>query len=246
LPDDSPVSALRACSADPTINQESHVSADVARQTYPFTLPDLPYAYDALEPHIDAATLRIHHDQHHATYVKKLNEAVAKDPGAQKLSLELLLRDVAKLPETIRTAVRNNGGGHLNHDLFWRSMSPAQSAASAPRPRGALGEALSAQFGTFEDFRKKFSEMAANHFASGWVALSLDHAAHKLAIVDLKDHEVLNSADATAVIVLDVWEHAYYLKYQSRRPEFIEAFWNVVDWSGAAERFEHGTSASDV
>ena len=205
---------------------------EVSRQTYPFTLPDLPYAYEALEPHIDAATLRIHHREHHATYVKKLNEAVAKDPAAQKLTLEKLLSDVNRLPEAIRTAVRNNGGGHLNHDLFWRSMAPAQSA-----PRGKFGDALKAQFGSFDEFRKKFSDAAGAHFASGWVALSLARASKKLAIVDLKDHEVLQGGDAT-ILILDVWEHAYYLKYQNRRPEFIEAFWNVVDWARAAERYD--------
>jgi len=222
------------------------VPADVSRQTYPFALPDLPYAYEALEPHIDAATLRVHHREHHATYVKKLNEALAKHPGAQKLTLEQLLKDLNQLPEAIRTAVRNNGGGHLNHDLFWRSMAPAQSSSEGHSARGTLGDALKTQFGSFEAFRKKFGDAAASHFASGWVALSLEHASKKLAIVDLKDHEVLHSGEATTLLILDVWEHAYYLKYQNRRPEFIDAFWNVVDWSCAAERFEHGTSSSGV
>ena len=215
--------------------------ADVSRQTYPFTLPDLPYAYEALEPHIDAATLRIHHREHHATYVKKLNEAVAKDPASQKLTLGQLLSDIDKLPESIRTAVRNNGGGHWNHDLFWRTMTPEKSS-----PRGALDDALKAQFGSVDDFRKKFGDAAASHFASGWVALSLTRASQKLAIVDLEDHAVLRSGEATTVLILDVWEHAYYLKFQNRRPEFIEAFWNVVDWAGAATRFEHGAASSGV
>ncbi|HEU5135554.1 MAG TPA: superoxide dismutase [Steroidobacteraceae bacterium] len=214
--------------------------ADVARQTYPFTLPDLPYAYEALEPHIDAATMRIHHREHHATYVKKLNEAVAKDADSQKHTLEKLLNGIDKVPETIRTAVKNNGGGHLNHHLFWQSMAPAKSA-----PRGALGDALKAQFGSIDAFRKKFGDAAANHFASGWVALSLARASKKLAIVELKDHEVLHSGDA-AILILDVWEHAYYLKFQNRRPEFIEAFWNVVDWDRAAARFEQGSASSGV
>jgi Fe-Mn family superoxide dismutase len=222
------------------------VPTDVARQTYPFALPDLPYAYEALEPHIDAATLRVHHREHHATYVKKLNEAVAKETSLHKLTLDQLLRDAGKLPEPTRAAVRNNGGGHLNHDLFWRTMAPAQASANARTPRGSLGDALKEQFGSFEEFRRKFSDAAAGHFASGWVALSLAHASRKLEIVDLKDHEVLHSGDATTVLILDVWEHAYYLKYQNRRPEFIDAFWNVVDWSCAAERFEHGTSSSGV
>ena len=216
--------------------------AKVSRQTYPFALPDLPYAYDALEPHIDAATLRVHHLGHHAAYVKKLNEVLSGDPDLQKLTLVQLLRDVAKLPEEIRAAVKNNGGGHLNHDLFWKSLAPAPSTP----PRGALGQALERDFGSLDAFRKKFSDAAAKHFASGWVALSLDHASRKLGIVHLKDHEVLQGSEGTAVLILDVWEHAYYLKYQNRRPEFIEAFWHIVDWSRAAERFEHGAASSAV
>jgi Fe-Mn family superoxide dismutase len=218
------------------------VLAKVSRQTYPFALPDLPYAYDALEPHIDAATMRVHHREHHATYVKKLNEALSKHADLQKLTLAQLLSDVSKLPDAIRTAVKNNGGGHVNHDLFWKSLAPAPS----PAPRGALGQALERDFGSLDAFRKKFSEAAEKHFASGWVALSLDHASQKLAIVDLKDHEVLHGNVATAILILDVWEHAYYLKYQNRRAEFIEAFWNIIDWSRAAERFEHGAASSGV
>ena len=218
------------------------MSADVSRQTYPFSLPDLPYAYEALEPHIDAATLRVHHREHHATYVKKLNEALSKDVELQRISLTQLLRDAGKLPEAIRAAVKNNGGGHLNHDFFWNSLAPAPSRA----PRGALGDALERDFGSFDAFRKKFSDVAAKHFASGWVALSLEHASKKLAIADLKDHEVLQSGEATVVLILDVWEHAYYLKYQNRRPEFIDAFWNVVDWNQAGERFARGSSMQAV
>jgi superoxide dismutase, Fe-Mn family len=159
----------------------------------------------------------------------------------QRLTLAQLLRDAAKLPEAIRAAVKNNGGGHLNHDLFWNSLAPVSST-----PRGALAQALERDFGSVDAFRTKFNEAAAKHFASGWVALSLDHASQKLAIADLKDHEVLHSSDATAVVILDVWEHAYYLKYQNRRPEFIDAFWNVVDWNKSAQRFERGASASTV
>jgi len=217
------------------------VSADVSRQTYPFSLPDLPYAYEALEPHIDAATMRIHHREHHATYVKKLNEALSKDPELHRLTLAQLLADAGKLPDAIRAAVKNNGGGHLNHDLFWKSLSPKSSA-----PRGALGQAIERDFGSVDAFRTKFNEAAAKHFASGWVALSLDHATKKLAIADLKDHEVLHGSDATTVLILDVWEHAYYLKYQNHRPEFIEAFWKVIDWSQASDRFERGSTATSV
>lgn len=219
---------------------------DVSRQTYPFSLPDLPYAYEALEPHLDAATLRIHHREHHATYVKKLNEALAKDSELHRLTLAELLRDAHKLPEAVRTAVRNNGGGHLNHDLFWRTMTPASASASPRSPRGALNDALGSQFGSFDAFVKKFSDASASHFASGWVALALVHASKKLAIQDLKDHEVLHGSEASVILMLDVWEHAYYLKFQNRRPEFIEAFWKVVDWSGASDRFDRGASGARV
>jgi Fe-Mn family superoxide dismutase len=240
LPDDSPRDAARACFARTYLARRRPVLAKVSRQTYPFSLPDLPYAYEALEPHIDATTLRIHHREHHATYVKKLNEALSKEIELQRLTLAQLLSDAGKLPEAIRTAVKNNGGGHLNHDLFWKSLAPASHPL-----RGALAQALERDFGSVDAFRTKFSDAAAKHFASGWVALSLDHESKKLAIVDLKDHEVLQGNDTT-VLILDVWEHAYYLKYQNRRPEFIEAFWNVVDWSRAAERFERGAPSAGV
>ena len=204
-----------------------------ARQTYPFTLADLPYAYDALEPHIDQKTLQIHHRGHHAAYVKKLNEALSKSPELQKLTLADLLRDVEKIPKEIRTAVINNGGGHMNHDLFWNSMSPR----SQPQPQGALADALARDFGSVDEFRKKFGAAAAAHFASGWVALALDLATHKLEVAELHEHAVLKPGAKETLLILDVWEHAYYLKYQNRRPEFIEAFWSVVDWAHAAESF---------
>jgi Fe-Mn family superoxide dismutase len=222
--------------------RRNDVKDNVLRQTYPFNLPDLPYAYEALEPHVDAKTLRIHHREHHGTYVKKLNEALAGDSALQRLTLTELLRDADKLPAEIRTAVKNNGGGHLNHDLFWRSMTPT----TAREPRGALAEALTRDFGATEAFRRKFSDVAAAHFASGWVALALDHATKKLVIIELKDHEVVRAADATVIFILDVWEHAYYVKYQNRRPEFITAFWNVVDWSQAQENFTRSGAGREV
>jgi Fe-Mn family superoxide dismutase len=217
------------------------VHADVSRQTYPFSLPDLPYAYDALEPHIDSKTLRIHHREHHGGYVKKLNEALADDSQLQRLTLAELLRDTERLPAEVRTAVKNNGGGHLNHDLFWRSM-----AAASREPRGALADALIRDFGSVEAFREKFSGIAAKHFASGWVVLAVTHANGKLFIAELKDHEVLKSADSSAIVMLDVWEHAYYVKYQNRRAEFITAFWKVVDWAHAEEVFARSSVTSAV
>jgi len=203
---------------------------EAARQTYPFTLADLPYAYGALEPHLDQKTLQVHHRGHHAGYVKKLNEAVKKAPELQQLTLAQLLGDLARVPQEIRTAVKNNGGGHLNHDIFWNSMTPE---AQAKAPSGALAESFDRHFGSFDGFREKFSEIAAAHFASGWVALAMD-SGKKLEIVDLKDHEVVPK-DKTTLLILDVWEHAYYLKFQNKRPEFIDAFWNVVNWAHVAE-----------
>ncbi len=204
-----------------------------ARQAYPFTLNDLPYAYDALEPHVDQKTLQLHHRAHHATYVKKLNEALSKHSALHSRTLAELLAQPDQLPAEIRTAVRNNGGGHLNHDFFWNALAPAP----AKPPGGALGDALTRQFGSFDEFRAKFSDAAAKHFASGWVALAVENGSDKLAIVDLKDHEVL-APSRTGLLILDVWEHAYYLKYQNRRPEFIEAFWNIANWTFATENFE--------
>ena len=205
-----------------------------ARQTYPFTLNDLPYAYDALEPHVDQKTLQLHHRGHHATYVKKLNEAVAKHGDLHSRTLAELLARQDLLPAEIRTAVRTNGGGHLNHDFFWNGLTPAP----ARTPSGALGDALGRQFGSFQEFRAKFSDAAAKHFASGWVALSLDMTTRTLEIEELHEHAVLAPDAKACLLILDIWEHAYYLKYQNRRPEFIEAFWNVVNWAQAAENFE--------
>jgi Fe-Mn family superoxide dismutase len=209
---------------------------EAARQTYPFTLADLPYAYSALEPHLDQKTLQLHHRAHHAAYVKKLNEALKKAPDLQKLSLAELLSDLDRVPEGIRSAVRNNGGGHLNHDFFWNSMSP--DTAQTRTPQGALAQSLETHFGSFDGFREKFSAAAADHFASGWVALSLDQGSGKLEIVNLKDHEVLPPGTRTGLLIIDVWEHAYYLKYQNKRPEFIDAFWNVVNWARAGDLYE--------
>jgi len=214
---------------------------DVSRQTYPFSLPALPYGFDALEPHIDAKTLQIHHDKHHQTYVTKLNEALEKEPALHSRTLVDLLRDPTKLPDAVRTPVKNNGGGHLLHDFFWNVMAPAQSGGGG-EPRGELAQAIQAAFGTFADFRRKFSDAAAKHFASGWVALAHDPKTRTLEIVNLKDHETLEPRGQVGLIIIDVWEHAYYVKYQNRRPEFIEAFWNVVNWANAGERFSRGLS----
>lgn len=212
--------------------------ADVPRQTYPFTLPDLPYAYDALEPHLDETTMRIHHDKHHKTYVDKLNDALAKKPELQKQTLVQLLEGLDKLPADVREAVRNNGGGHYHHDLYWNSMSPEAASGAAPRePQGELAKAIDASFGSFAAFREKFTDTAAKHFASGWVALVAEKDG-KLSLADLANHDAPPLAARTPILIVDVWEHAYYVKFQNRRPEFLAAFWNVVDWRKTGERFK--------
>jgi len=209
------------------------MTTDVSGQTYPFTLPDLPYPADALEPAIDQKTLQLHHGAHHKAYVTKLNEALEKQPSLHRMTLVELLRDVDKLPDAVRTPVRNNAGGHLLHDFFWNIMKPGGGG----EPGGELAAALQSAFGSFAEFRKKFSDASAKHFASGWVVLAADPASAALEIVDLKDHETLVPRGRVGLLILDVWEHAYYLKYQNRRPEFIESFWNIVDWPAVEARF---------
>ena len=194
-------------------------------------LPKLPYAYDALEPHIDAQTMEIHHTKHHQGYVTKLNAALEKAPDLQKTSLEELLRGIATVPEAIRTAVRNNGGGHANHTLFWQVMAPKGGG----EPSGKLGDAISKTFGGFAAFQEQFTAAATTRFGSGWAWLVLLNG--KLAIESTANQDSPIMEGKTPVLGLDVWEHAYYLKYQNRRPDYLTAWWNVVNWDKVAERF---------
>ncbi len=202
-----------------------------------YTLPDLPYAYDALEPSIDARTMEIHHTKHHQTYVDKVNAAVADSPLGEK-PVDALISDLGAVPEAIRTAVRNNGGGHANHSLFWTVMGPGGGG----QPTGALASTIDAELGGFEAFKDAFGNAAATRFGSGWAWLYLDSSG-KLAVGSTanQDSPCMGASIAgiagTPILGLDVWEHAYYLKYQNRRPEYISAFWNVVDWNAVAERF---------
>jgi superoxide dismutase, Fe-Mn family len=195
----------------------------------PFTLPDLPYAFNALEPHIDAKTMEIHHGKHHATYVAKLNAALEKAPALQSKSIEEILRTLDSVPPDIRTAVRNHGGGHLNHSLFWKMLSPKGGG----KPSGALATALDKNFGSFDAFKEQFGNAAANVFGSGWAWLCSD-AAGKLVITGLPNQDSPVSQGMKPLLGLDVWEHAYYLKYQNKRPDYIAAFWNVVSWEQVA------------
>ena len=195
-------------------------------------LPELPYAFDALEPYIDAQTMEIHHGKHHGGYVSKLNAALDSVPSLKDASLDDLMRNVASVPESIRTAVRNNGGGHYNHSLFW----PLLSKGGSQKPVGRLGEAITSTFGSFESFQEQFAAAAANRFGSGWAWLSVD-AFGQLVVSSTPNQDNPLMDGLQPVIGLDVWEHAYYLKYQNRRPDYISAFWNVLNWEHAEERF---------
>ncbi len=199
----------------------------------PFVLPPLPYAYGALEPHLDAETMRLHHDKHHAAYVSKLNDAVTATPELAGRSVEELLRDLSRVPEAVRTAVRNHGGGHANHSLFWTSMTATPSGP----PKGKLAGAISAQLGSFDSLREQLTRAAAGVFGSGWAWLALD-AGKKLVVAALPNQDSPLSAGQTPLLGIDVWEHAYYLKYQNRRADYVQAFLEVVDWAAVGRRYE--------
>jgi Fe-Mn family superoxide dismutase len=198
----------------------------------PFLLPPLPYPADALEPHIDARTMEIHHDRHHAAYVNNLNNALAGHPEWAGQSIEELMRSLNRVPEAIRTAVRNNGGGHINHDLFWKTMAKNGGGA----PRGELAKAIATRFGGFPAFQEQFTRAATTVFGSGWAWLSLD-ARKNLEIHTTPNQDNPWTEGRTPLLGLDVWEHAYYLKYQNRRPEYVAAWWNVVNWDFLADRY---------
>ncbi|ATP58258.1 superoxide dismutase [Pedobacter ginsengisoli] len=197
-----------------------------------FELPALPYATDALEPHIDKQTMEIHHGKHHQAYVTNLNKALEGKPEAGQ-SIEEIVKNISKFP----AAVRNNGGGHYNHSLFWEVIGPNKGG----EPKGELAEAINAAFGTFADFKTKFAEAGATRFGSGWAWLSVG-ADKKLVVSSTpnQDNPLMDIAEVkgTPILGMDVWEHAYYLKYQNRRPDYISAFWNVVNWDAVAERFK--------
>jgi len=201
-------------------------------------LPELPYPYDALEPHIDARTMELHHSKHHQAYVNKLNDALSKVPELESKPLEDLLRDLNSVPEQVRTAVRNNGGGHFNHSLFWTVMGPGCGGT----PEGELAAAIQDAFGSFDSFKEQFSTTAAGVFGSGWAWLCVDPKTKGLLIKPSANQDTPLSEGLTPILALDVWEHAYYLKYQNRRPEYISAWWNVVNWSEVAKRFEAARS----
>jgi len=198
-----------------------------------FTVPPLPYDYAALEPHIDEATMRIHHDKHHAAYVNNLKAALEGHADLQAKTIEAILSNLEAVPDAIRMAVRNNGGGHYNHTIFWEMMAPG----GAQRPGGALGKAIDSTFGSFDTFKEHFTKAGTSRFGSGWAWLSMD-ASGRLTVESTPNQDTPLSAGRKALLGCDVWEHAYYLKYQNRRPDYMAAWWNVVNWDVVAKR--HG------
>jgi len=206
--------------------------AQPAAAAGPFKLPPLPYAFDALEPHIDAKTMEIHHDKHHAAYITNLNKALAGNEGLGKKSIEELVREVNSIPPAGRTAVRNNGGGHYNHSLFWQMMKQGGGG----EPKGELGKAIDKKFGGFDKFKEEFTKAATTQFGSGWAWLTLDGKELKVEQTPNQDNPL--SMGRTPLLGLDVWEHAYYLKYQNKRADYIAAFYNVINWDFVSERFE--------
>jgi superoxide dismutase, Fe-Mn family len=196
-----------------------------------YEVPQLPYGYDALEPHIDEATMRVHHDKHHQAYVDKANAALEGTEWDGK-AVEEVLKNLDSLPADKKNAVRNNGGGHYNHTLFWESMSPDGGG----EPSGALADAINSAFGSFDDFKTKVKETGVNQFGSGWAWLV--HDGSGVAVVGSANQDNPISAGQTPLLGVDVWEHAYYLKYQNRRPDYIDAWWNTVDWGKVGERYD--------
>lgn len=196
-----------------------------------YTLPSLPYPYDALEPHIDARTMEIHHSKHHQTYINNLNAALEGHDDLAALSIEELISDLSRVPENIRTAVRNNGGGHANHSLFWQIMGPNGGG----EPSGALAEAINSTFGSFDELKTKVNQAGAARFGSGWAWLSV--ADGKLVVESTPNQDSPLMEGRTPILGVDVWEHAYYLKYQNLRPAYLNAWWNTVNWAAVEERY---------
>jgi len=194
-------------------------------------LPALPYPYDALEPHIDSRTMEIHHGKHHAAYVNNLNKTLEPHSDLQQRSITELLADLSSVPESIRTVVRNNGGGHFNHSLFWKIMQ----RGGGGKPSGELSRAIDSAFGSFDEFKNKFSQAAATRFGSGWAWLYVKDGKLQLGSTPNQDSPVMEGGKP--ILGLDVWEHAYYLNYQNRRPDYVQAWWNVVNWSGVEENY---------
>jgi len=214
-------------------------SAGAADETKGFTLPKLPYEYDALEPSIDAETMKIHHDRHHQAYITNLNNALKGHDDLLSKPIEDLIRNLKDIPdEKLRTAVRNNGGGHLNHSMFWLMMGPKKGG----QPSGDLAKAIDDAFGSFDKFQQQLSTAAVTRFGSGWGWLVVDNG--KLKVLSKANQDSPVSQGRTPILGIDVWEHAYYLKYQNKRPDYVKAWWNVVNWDDAAERFNQASKGA--
>ncbi|WOV88845.1 superoxide dismutase [Sporosarcina oncorhynchi] len=198
-----------------------------------YTLPELPYAYDALEPHIDKETMNIHHTKHHNAYVTNVNKALEGHDDLASKSIEDLISDMDAVPEDIRTAVRNNGGGHANHSFFWKTLS----SNGGGKPTGELAEAIDKKFGSFDAFKEEFGKAAATRFGSGWAWLVSNNGELEITSTPNQDSPLMEGKKP--LLGLDVWEHAYYLNYQNRRPDYVSAFWNVVDWDAVAKNFQN-------
>jgi superoxide dismutase, Fe-Mn family len=198
-----------------------------------FELPQLPYAYEALEPHIDKETMNIHHSKHHNAYVTNLNNALAGNEEFTSKSVEEVIANLEAVPEAVRTAVRNNGGGHANHTLFWQILSPNGGGA----PAGELADAINNKFGSFESFKEEFAKAATTRFGSGWAWLAVNNGELEVTSTPNQDSPLMEGK--TPILGLDVWEHAYYLKFQNRRPDYISTFWNVVNWEEVSNRYQN-------
>ncbi len=214
------------------IAQTSPTAPTTTVPSGPFKLPPLPYAYDALEPYIDTETMHLHHDKHHAAYVTNLNKAVADYPDVGKISVEEILKNLDAVPEKIRTAVRNQGGGYYNHSLFWQMLKKDGGA-----PQGALASAINQSFGGYDQFKEELAKTAASVFGSGWAWLTLD-ANKQLAIEPTHNQDATISDGKQPLLGIDVWEHSYYLKYQNRRPEYVAAFFSVINWDFVSDRYQ--------
>jgi superoxide dismutase, Fe-Mn family len=218
-----------------SMNQVDAAPSDVpGLSASPATLDPLPYDYAALEPFIDAQTMRLHHDKHHATYVNNINDALKAYPELQKQSVNALIQDLNRVPEAIRTKIRNNGGGHVNHTMFWQIMAPKAGGA----PTGAVAKAIDQAFGSFDAFKQQFNKAGADRFGSGWVWLVSDPQG-KLSLTSTanQDNPLMQDPKAYPILGNDVWEHAYYLKYQNRRAEYLTNWWNVVNWQAVNQRY---------
>ncbi|MBW4626154.1 MAG: superoxide dismutase [Brasilonema octagenarum HA4186-MV1] len=234
--------ALDSCASAQNLQSQNKISPNTNNpspsKTGAIQLPPLPYAYEALEPHIDAATMRFHHDKHHATYVKNLNAALDKHPELKNRTVEQMLLNLNSVPEDIRKTVRNNGGGHVNHSMFWRIMKPNGGG----EPRGPIADAIKQNFGNFAAFKNKFNEDGAARFGSGWVWLVRTKDG-KLAVTTTPNQNSPLSDGSYPIMGNDVWEHAYYLKYQNRRADYLNAWWNVLNWDEINKRLVEGKAA---